>query len=181
MQSLRKLQRLFGRDSLKRWMLLRLSALLFVVGGIFLWVSYLVLDQRFDEFDQERYRQELLRVNAVFTQGQASMKSTLKDYAYWDDSHGFVEDQNSDYVSDNFTPESLSNLRLSGVIITDADASALMSLTLDVDGQVVPMSRSMLTQLQPLLTQLSPEDSAQEPSSLLQLIDGQPFLMAMSQ
>ena len=180
MHSLRKLQRLFGRDSLKRWMLLRLSALLFVVGGIFLWVSYLVLDQRFDEFDQERYRQELLRVNAVFTQGQASMKSTLKDYAYWDDSHGFVEDQNSDYVRDNFTPESLSNLRLSGVIITDADASALMSLTLDADDQIVPMSRSMRAQLQPLLTQLSPEDSTQEPSSFLQLIDGQPFLIARS-
>ena len=180
MGSIRKLQTLFGRDSLKLWMLLRLSALLFVVGGIFLWASYHILDQRFDEFDQERYRQELLRVNAVFTQGQTSMKATLRDYAYWDDSHAFVENQSPDYVSDNFTQDALSNLRVSGVIITRADASPIISLIADDDGQIVPMSPDLLTQIQPFLTPLAPENKADAPSSFLQLIEDQPFLIARS-
>lgn len=180
MERVRKLQRLFGRDSLRLWMLLRLSALLFVVGGIFLWVSYHILDQRFDEFDQERYRQELLRVDAVFTQGQTSMKATLKDYAYWDDSYAFVEEQNADYVSDNFTHDSLSNLRLSGVIITRADASPIVGRVVDDDGQIIPMPRDLLTQLQPHLTPLEPTDNSDAPSAFFQVIGDRPFLIARS-
>lgn len=180
MATIRKLQTLLGRDSLGLWMLLRLSALLFAVGGIFLWGSYYILDQRFDEFDQERYRQELLRVDAVFTQSQTSMKATLKDYAYWDDSRAFIEDQDPDYVSNNFTLDSLSNLRLGGVVITDASASPLMSLIVDAESQVVPMPNDLLAQLKPFLTPLGPENTSDTPTSSLQVINNQPFLIARS-
>ena len=180
MATIAKLQALLGRDSLGLWMLLRLSALLFVVGGVFLWLSYYVLDQRFDEFDQTRYQQELLRVNAVFTQGQTSMKATLKDYAYWDDTYAFIEDQDPDYASNNFTSDSLHNLRLRGVVITDVAASSLLSLIMDDEGEVVPMPDDLLSQLKPYLTPLDPTDTANTPSSFLQILNGQPFLIARS-
>ena len=108
------------------------------------------------------------------------MKATLKDYAYWDDTYAFIEDQDPDYAGNNFTPDSLHNLRLSGVVITDAAASSLLSLIMDAEGEVVPMPDDLLSQLKPYLTPLNPTDTADSPSSFLQILNGQPFLIARS-
>lgn len=173
--------RLFAKDSIERWVLLRLALLLSAVGLLFLAVTYSVLDQRFDEYDVERYTQELLRVNAVFAQDQAGMETMLKDYAYWDDTRDFVlGDDSADFVSTNFTDESVANLHISGVIISTADETPLISLQVDVDGKIGPMPAEFLARLKPYLATLNPTQSAATSNSSLFTIDEQPFLIARS-
>jgi diguanylate cyclase (GGDEF)-like protein len=119
-----------SRNSIARWTLTRLGLLLLLVGSSFFSVSAFLLAQRFDAFDAEQYRQELKRVVAVIEQDTQALSATLTDYAAWDASYRFIDSQDLQYVEENFTSESLSNLRVDGVLVLNLADQALAALQL---------------------------------------------------
>lgn len=50
-------------QSLGRWMLVGMSALLLTTGTCFLFFAHQLMEARFDSFDAKHYEQELMRVD----------------------------------------------------------------------------------------------------------------------
>ena len=101
-----------NRQSIAKWTLLRLGILLLLVGSCFFLVSSLLLAHRFDAFEDAQYRQELARVRAVIEQDSQALSATISDYAAWDASYRFIHNRDPVYLEENFTFESMSNLRV---------------------------------------------------------------------
>jgi diguanylate cyclase (GGDEF)-like protein len=141
-----------SQDSIARWTLIRLGILLLLVGSSFFIVSSLLLAQRFDAFEAEQSRQELKRVVAVIEQDTQALSATLTDYAAWDASYAFISSHDPQYIAENFTTESLSNLRVDGVLIFNLADQALAALQLAA-GEIEPVA----PQLQRELTQQAQE------------------------
>jgi diguanylate cyclase (GGDEF)-like protein len=159
------------RASLGRWVLWRLALLLLCVGGLFLWLAQHILESRFDSFDAEVYRQELLRVDIALEQNQLALEKTIADYAYWDDAEQFIQGNNPDFVADNFTPDSMRNIEVHAMLITGLDAIPLTSLQLEeIPDELLPL-------LLPMLGQLAPTD-ARRVSTTLQWLKGHAFLVS---
>lgn len=144
-----------NRQSIAKWTLLRLGILLLLVGSGFFLVSSLLLAQRFDAFEAEQYRQELARVRAVVEQDSQALSATISDYAAWDASYKFIHSRDPVYLEENFTLESMTNLRVDGVVIFDLANQALASLTL-TSGAVAPLAPSLLSQLAGFAEQVGP-------------------------
>ncbi|MDP3848176.1 MAG: EAL domain-containing protein [Pseudomonas sp.] len=134
------------RQSIAKWTLLRLGILLLLVGSGFFLVSSLLLAQRFDAFEAAQYRQELARVRAVIEQDSQALSATISDYAAWDASYRFIHNHDPAYLEENFTVESLTNLRVDGVVILDLAGQALAALALTPD-TVTPLAPALLSQL----------------------------------
>ena len=148
------------RQSIAKWTLLRLGILLLLVGGGFFLVSSLLLAQRFDAFEAAQYRQELARVRAVIEQDSQALSATISDYAAWDATYRFIHSRDPAYLEENFTVESLSNLRVDGVLIFDSAGQALAALALTPDA-VTPLAPALLSQLASFAEQvgtLGPKD-----------------------
>jgi diguanylate cyclase (GGDEF)-like protein len=133
-------------NSIARWTLIRLGILLVLVGSSFYSVSALLLAQRFDNFEAEQYRQELKRVVAVIEQDSQALSATLTDYAAWDASYRFVGAQDPEFLAENFTNESLSNLRIDAVLMFNLAEQPVAALQLAA-GQIAPMTPQLLREL----------------------------------
>ena len=167
-----------NRNSIARWTLVRLGILLALVGSVFFMVSALLLAQRFDAFEAEQYRQELKRVVAVIEQDSQGLSTTLTDYAAWDASFGFISNQDPAFIEENFTPESLSNLRVDAVLVLNLAEQALAALQLTA-GEIVPMAPQTLLALTEQVRKLG-TSGPKDRNERVFWLDGKAILMAFA-
>jgi sensor domain CHASE-containing protein len=106
------------RDSLGRWILNCMAAVLLTVSAFFLWGAHSLVDSRFDNFDASVYEQQLLRVSGIFEQNRLSFELQVNDYARWDHTEAFVLNQQPAYIEENLFPTSLANIQVDGFIFT---------------------------------------------------------------
>ena len=115
------------RESISAWVLLRMGALLLVLGGLFLTFSLFALSQRFNAFDEAQYKQDLRRVALVISKDRDSFTAFLEDYANWNDSYSFIQNRNQEYVDSNFTTESMNIVGLNSALILDLSGAVILS------------------------------------------------------
>jgi diguanylate cyclase (GGDEF)-like protein len=145
-------------QSLGRWMLVGMSALLLTTGACFLFFAHQLMEARFDSFDAKHYEQELMRVNGVFKQSRQSFELLLTDYAHWDDTEQFTLGSNPEFIQENLVPESLINIQVDGFIITHLDGSLVTEPHLVIDNELVLMPESIWHTFSALLPSLMTPD-----------------------
>jgi diguanylate cyclase (GGDEF)-like protein len=139
--------RLFGRDSIGAWVLLRMALLLVLLGGLFLSISLLVLYERFNAFDEEQYRQDLSRVALVIEKDRDAFSAFLVDYANFNDSYSFIQAHHQDYIESNFTSQSMTTLGINYAIILDLSGEIIIGLNRTLENPLIPINEQLQTQL----------------------------------
>ncbi len=75
------------------------------------------LDKSFKLFEQADITQKLKKSTIILEQQTQSLKNTVKDYALWDDTYSFAGKPYDEYVSSNFTSQTLDNNDIDFVLI----------------------------------------------------------------
>ena len=86
---------------------------------IAIWVSGQSISTTFSNMEVERAATEGERARRMLDQQMDGFVATMKDYAYWADTVGFVNGQEPEYLADNFTIDNMQSLRISGVLLFD--------------------------------------------------------------
>ncbi|ABE53862.1 periplasmic sensor diguanylate cyclase/phosphodiesterase [Shewanella denitrificans OS217] len=148
------------RDSLGRWILNCMAAVLLTVSAFFLWGAHSLVDSRFDNFDASVYEQQLLRVSGIFEQNRLSFELQVNDYARWDHTEAFVLNQQPAYIEENLFPTSLANIQVDGFIFTRLDGSLVTPPLLRVGAELTPMPDPMWEAISQQLPSLIKNDKS---------------------
>lgn len=165
--------------SIGRWVLLRLAMVLFVLGALFSLISIALLDQRFDVFDEDHYKQELRRISVAFELEQASMAAFVDDYGHWDAAEAFVHGKNPNFIEANFTADSAINLGNTAFVITQTSGTVFASQMLTASGILADTPVDMLSKIQPYLTTIA-QQNFQKAYVSLQSFGDQFFLCSVA-
>lgn len=147
------------------------TVLLGITYGIFYWVFYGYVDTA----QRNQVDKDFEMVETIIENEKENLNSILKDWAYWDDTYNFINNQNPNYVTVNLNDESLENLNLN------------MMIFVNQTGEVVGYGDFALTEEQSAMlmekisqnnfyTGMLTED--EDVKTNLMILDGQPYLIA---
>jgi diguanylate cyclase (GGDEF)-like protein/PAS domain S-box-containing protein len=105
-------------------------AALLVTMGIF-HVARAVLDRSFANIEADTVKQGVERVRKALESDLDQLETTTNDYAQWDDTYRYTTGQGPEFVASNFTRETLENLRLDVVWISDQKGATVLLLGTD--------------------------------------------------
>ena len=129
------------------------ALVLIVVGlcalGAMLGVRHIV-GQSFGQLETERAQREGERARRVLNQQMLSLSATTRDYAFWGDAVDFVTGHKPRFVTDNFNAENLGYLRISEVVVFNAQGRVLASAAVGPDDALGPVTPLRLTGLREL-------------------------------
>ena len=162
--------------SIGKWVLLRMALLLTSLGTLFILLAIYLLDESFDAVDQKEYKNDALRVSAVLLQEGEALAAQLYDYANWIDAVDFIRGKKADFVSSNFTFDSLNSLQIAAMVVTKLDATPIIKLSTTKD-KLSDMPNDMLTELNPYITHIS-QLAIKERTSTLLWLNNKPYLIA---
>jgi signal transduction histidine kinase/ActR/RegA family two-component response regulator len=149
-----------------------LSALAAMLG-----VRYSV-ESSFMRLESNRAEQEGERARRLLDQQLTRMSATAKDYAWWADAVEYTEGRNKSFLEDNFDITNLGYLHLSEVLVFDAQAKLLASVTAQADetlGQVAPQRAN---QLAPFLGAVLADASGMKTVQTYRVADGKLEMLA---
>lgn len=87
------------------------ATLIGLLGVIYLSSSTLLL-AGFAQFEQQDTARNVKRAVDVLSDEIAKLSFTANDWAAWDDTYAFIEDENSDYIQTNLNDATIARLRL---------------------------------------------------------------------
>ncbi len=128
--------------------------ILFPIAGLFFAVliimaigsRYAILSGYFKLEDDEANK-NLSRIQNAFFNEINSLERTNQDYAAWDDTYIFTEDLNTNFVTANFTDESLSNLNVNSVLIFDENAKLLYVKNFELNDDKYFLAKKIRTKI----------------------------------
>jgi diguanylate cyclase (GGDEF)-like protein len=174
-----KISYFLRRESIGSKVLLSMTALLLVLGGLFIGVSLLILQQRFDAFDTEQYQEDLSRVALVIEKDRDAFTAFLVDYSSFDDTYAFIQTRDSSYVQSNFTFESMTTLGINAALLLDLTGEVIVGLNRAPDNRLTPIDIKLQHQL---LSGINLETAKNSQNALVDLlwINEKPFLRGVS-
>ncbi len=114
-----------------------------------------VVSSSFDRLETERVQREGERARRVLNQEVQSLLAVAQDNAYWIDAFEFVQGRNPTFFYDNFSAESLGNLRATQVLGHDASGRVIGSAERPEEGSDLrPVSLQTQQALQALVEPL---------------------------
>src|SRR4030067_894308 len=78
--------------------------------------SQLILLPSFAKLEEEKVQENIDRTMSVLSNEFSELSSKTGDYAEWDDTYGFVQDGNEEYIQSNLDAETFANLRVDLVL-----------------------------------------------------------------
>lgn len=147
------------------------AVLLGITYGIFYWVFYGYVDTA----QKNQIDKDFEMVETIIENEKENLNSILKDWAYWDDTYRFIDDQNPSYVTVNLNEETLKNLNLNMMLFVNQTGTVVGSVDFELTaeesaGLVKKISQSGF--YSGLLT--DDEDT----KTNLMILNGQPYLIA---
>jgi diguanylate cyclase (GGDEF)-like protein/PAS domain S-box-containing protein len=107
------------------------AVLLGITYGIFYWVFYGYVDTA----QRNQVDKDFKMVETIIENEKETLNSILKDWAYWDDTYNFINNQNPNYVTANLNDESLENLNLNMMIFANQTGEMVGSGTFGLTEQ----------------------------------------------
>jgi two-component system, sensor histidine kinase len=95
------------------------------------------LTRQFQEIEATESFEALHRLHSAIDEGADGLKSTVADWAIWDDTYRFVEGAEPLFVEDNLDIQTFERLRLNFVAIVRDDGTVLSAQELAPGGQVL--------------------------------------------
>src|SRR5262245_49266305 len=111
--------------SLRRTSLLSLVITILASALILIAVSQFILTRSFADLENRYLQQNVERVRREVADEIDSLASTAGDYAAWDDTYAFANGELPDYPSVNLTDESVANLGVNLMLLTDQSGKML--------------------------------------------------------
>jgi sensor domain CHASE-containing protein len=119
-----------------------IMGLLFLSGQIL--VSKLVIERGYLNLEKQKVRGSVASARNSLIFELKNMDTTLRDWAYWDDTYQFARDLNKNYVESNFLPETFKNLDLDAIIILNRKGVPVYARALDPDRNEDPALAKMI-------------------------------------
>ena len=88
--------------------------------GLFWWLSSSLIMRRFADLEREAALRNVERVQEAFDAQLGKMDTTVRDWAWWDDTCGFVEGSNKDYKTSNLRETTFTGLGVNLIAFLDA-------------------------------------------------------------
>lgn len=109
-------------------------------------ISYTILLNSYERVEQNEVSQVGKQVNGALLNQYSALNSKLGDWALWDDSYKFVQDNNSAFSQTNFVPSEFANLGLNFILYFNLSGGYVNGMGFDlVNATQIPVPRSLLT------------------------------------
>ena len=147
----------------------------------FIVYSLVILQQSYENIEIKEVRGDLGQVGSTIGYDLSDLDSTLRDWAQWDDTYYFVENNNSAYIDDNLNKDTFETLGLNFIVLFNTSGGIVFAGDYNkTTGQLEPVSPELMDNIVrdlPLFRFQSPETS----SSVKGLIfaANQPVLVAV--
>ena len=144
------------------------SNVLFLVFATYL-IFYFTYFGYINKQEEQQIERDFQVIDFVFANEFQNMKSTLDDWAHWDDTYQFVKDSNTDYIESNLVDSTLTTLDLKMMIFLDNKGNIVYNKNLDLDAETLRK-----------LTNTAIEQSNYYNKEGLLLVNGKAYMMAAS-
>lgn len=121
--------------NLRNRTLLILAIIFFSLFILIAAVSFTVTLSGLDRIEYADMRKATGQVAASLNGESGILLSTVQDWAWWNETADFVTNNNSEYISSNLNPDSLSTIRVQLFLILDREGNPVYSLLLPPDLQ----------------------------------------------
>jgi PAS domain S-box-containing protein len=154
-----------------------ISTALALIVGIF-GATHLVLDPNLEASEMETMSEDLTLVRHGLRAQLDDLDLLCTDYATWDDTYAFVQDQHQAYIQSNIVPETFRSSHLDTILIFDADGALLYGAEYNRSNEsLVPADPALLMYLRK--TGSSPAvNSLRENATGLALLPGGPMMVS---
>jgi diguanylate cyclase (GGDEF)-like protein/PAS domain S-box-containing protein len=117
---------------------------------------------------------------SILRREEGSLRSTVLDWAQWDDSYQFIKDSNSQFIKENLYPEALEAINLQYMIFLDKEYNVVFA------NSAASLKDQDSTVLESLLKQIKVKDAFKNNPDMDQItgetaINGVPMLVSVAQ
>jgi len=101
------------------------------------------MTQNFTKFEESYVEREVRKVLNIVDNEMSSLSITPQDWAYWDDTYKFMQDQNQEYIKSNLGDTSVDNLRLNLMLYVNLQGQIVYSKYYDLKNKTsLPSQRA---------------------------------------
>ena len=159
----------------KAWLLIMVCSV--ALTSLAAWFSSKSISASFTAQELTDAEQAGERALRLLKQQLESLSASATDYAYWHDTVAFLEGRSSTYLNDNFTPESLKSLRLSGVLLYTTDGTLRAATAVGNQADLVEPETGVKLAAEALLPVVLADERSQTVVDTYRAIDGTLYLM----
>ncbi|MHB1463192.1 MAG: CHASE4 domain-containing protein [Armatimonadota bacterium] len=107
------------------------STTLLVLALVF-WALSQVVSYSFNQLEMKQAKRSVSLIMGAITEAQNSLRSSVSDWGLWDETYDFALTQPQKYIDENLDGNSLRNLQVSTIIITNINKEVLSATSVDV-------------------------------------------------
>ncbi len=150
----------------------------FLIFGGMQAVTLIVINPSFANLETRETEESIDQVSSAISYRLSELTGGVKDYSFWDDTYQFVQDENEEYVENNFVDETFENLNLNLIAIVNNNRSIVYCQSFDLNNsvkvQTTEETRGVLSSDESLWALQSAESEV----SGIVLLDNQPMFIA---
>jgi len=133
----------FGIDISKKIFII--TILIFVVFTTTFTFAYNVQLSNFLELEQADTFRNVGRIQNVVSTEQNYLNNMVQDWACWDDTYRFIDDQNQGYIKVNLQNETLAGLKVNVMLFVNETGSLVYEKSIDLDtGEEKPVPEELI-------------------------------------
>ncbi len=96
-------------------------------------ITILVIQPSFINLENHESKESITQVSNAISYRLSELSGKVKDYSFWDDTYYFVQNENEDYVENNFVDETFENLNLNLIAIVNNNKSLIYCQSFDLN------------------------------------------------
>ena len=146
-------------------------------------VSTTVLLKSYEVIEQSLMHENTVRVSGAIRNYSTALNIKLRDWAQWDDTYAFINDQNETYQESNLANTTLANLEINFMLFLNADGGVVFAKLIDLDESEIELPTDALVStltrnagIAEALTSLSGVSELVQYDEKILLIEGLPIL-----
>ena len=157
------------------------------IAALFL-VQNIILSTRFARLERENTERNIDRAVGAVWEDVSAVSTEVGDWAPWDDTYLFVQDGNSDYITNNLTDATVSNIGMNLILYVNNAGELVHGKAMDLENGVeIPLPSSVSELVSPGSPLIQMTDEQGSVSGIICLPEGpllvaaQPILTSLSE
>lgn len=168
----------FNHKSLCIRILFAMTLMMAIMVAFLLLLADAIIERGFREVEQREVSERVGQVANALDNSLAGLSQTARDYAFWDDTYGFVATGDPAYIEDNLTELFFLNNNVSYIALVSPSGQLIYSGAFDLENEAEISPPAVLDRLNGSGAWLAqPDEHAGELAGLLVLDEG-PLLIA---
>ena len=128
--------------------LIAILALTITIFVILYWVANSVVLRSFAVLEEQETRKSVMRTTNALLNEYSDLDGKVADWAFWDDTHVFVQNANEDYINLNLGDSTFINLRLNLILLINSGGQIVYAKAFDLNNRTeVPVYPSMIDEV----------------------------------